>query len=102
MEMVAVESVGLTVTGTGLVSLCTRRKMPTPKLPKLTADAKKRWEQIPAHCRALLLNPVWRSKCRAGTEMLLTSGRMEGRDLVLNGTCKKCGASVARVIEPEE
>jgi hypothetical protein len=34
--------------------------------------------------------------------MELASGKMEDDCLILNGTCKKCGNKVARLIEPEE
>jgi hypothetical protein len=72
------------------------------QMPKLTIDAKRRWDQVPESIRKEILNSVWCSHCRGGSPMQLREGKMSGRSLVLQGTCKKCGGEAARVIEPAE
>jgi hypothetical protein len=71
-------------------------------LPKLTSNAKKRWEQVPERARKTIINSVWCSHCKKGTPLQLREGEMSGRTLVLRGTCKKCGGEVTRVIEPAD
>ncbi len=78
------------------------KEMETIPLPKFTADAKKRWEQVPERTRREIMESVWCSQCRTGVPMQLREGKMSGRSLVLRGTCKKCGSEAARVIEPAE
>ena len=69
--------------------------------PKLTPQAKKRWEQIPERTRKDILENVWCAQCRTEVSMRLREGKMSGRSLVLRGACKKCGNETARVIEPD-
>jgi hypothetical protein len=71
-------------------------------LPKLTPDAKKRWNQVPEWARKEIIDSVWCSLCRTGVPMHLHTGKMVKGLLVLQGTCKKCGGEVARAVEPEE
>ena len=78
------------------------REMKTVPLPKLTPQAKKRWEQIEESVRRNILENVWCSQCRTMVALQLREGAMESRSLVLRGTCKKCGGEAARVIEPVE
>jgi len=70
--------------------------------PRMTAPAKKRWSQIPESTRKDLLDNVWCVNCRTAISMQLRTGAIEGRSLVLRGTCKQCGGDVARVIEQSE
>ena len=70
--------------------------------PKLTADAKRRWCQVPEPARKEIMDNVWCGNCLSPTSMQLREGTLSGRSLVLHGTCKKCGGEVARVIEPAE
>jgi hypothetical protein len=72
------------------------------QLPKLTIDAKRRWDQIPETDRKEILDNVWCSHCRTAVNMQLREGKMSGRSLVLHGMCRKCGGEAARVIEPDE
>jgi hypothetical protein len=74
----------------------------TIPFPKLTAPAKKRWEQITDQIRKEILTNVWCSQCREMVTLQLREGAMSGRSLVLRGTCKTCGCEAARVIEPIE
>jgi hypothetical protein len=78
------------------------KKTDVVQLPQFTADARKRWDRVPKEFREVILNSVFCSHCRVGTAMQLRGGKMSGRCLVLEGTCKKCGGEMARVIEPEE
>jgi hypothetical protein len=76
--------------------------MSTISSVRLTPGARKRWQQVPDWAKEEILQAVWCSACLAGTPMQLREGRMEERDLILEGTCRKCGTEVARLIEPEE
>lgn len=78
------------------------KEMKTIPLPKFTAAAKERWEQVPEWARKEIMESVWCSQCRTGVPMHLREGKMSRRSLVLRGTCKKCGSEAARVIEPDE
>lgn len=78
------------------------RKATVVPLPKLTVDARKRWNQIPEPDRIEIMDNVFCGQCHGGASMQLREGKMAGRSLVLSGTCKKCGGEVARVIEPTE
>jgi hypothetical protein len=77
------------------------RKGSVIALPKLTGDAKRRWDQVPESMRKEILDNVFCSHCR-GSSMQLREGKMSGRSLVLSGSCRKCGGETARVVEPEE
>jgi hypothetical protein len=68
-------------------------------LMKLTAQARKLWEKIPADIRVKLLNNVWCSTCASGSGIGNAEGKVEGGDLILRGACTRCGGEVARVIE---
>lgn len=85
--------------------LCERhfsRKAAIIPFPKLSAEAKRSWDQIPESDRKEILDSVWCAHCTGVTSMQLREGKMSGRSLVLHGTCKKCGGKAARVIEPTE
>lgn len=71
-------------------------------MPRFTIDAKRRWDQVQESIRKEILDSVFCSHCRGGSPMQLRGGEMSGRSLVLQGTCKKCGGEVARVIESKE
>lgn len=74
----------------------------TIPFPNLTPSAKKHWRQIPEEERKKILSNVWCSRCHKVVTLQLREGKMEGRSLVLKGTCKTCGGEAARVVEPEE
>jgi Domain of unknown function (DUF6429) len=78
------------------------KKAKVVPLPKLTNDAKRRWNQVPESIRKEILDSVWCGHCKTGTPLQLREGKMSGRSLVLQGTCKKCGGEAARVIEPSD
>lgn len=74
----------------------------TIAFPEMTAPAKKRWNSIPEKIRKDILDNVWCKNCREAISMQLQKGSMQGRCLVLRGSCKQCGGEVVRVIEPIE
>jgi len=72
------------------------------QLPKLSGDARKRWDQLQKSEKVEILESAWCSGCTNVTSLQLRDGKMSGRSLVLTGTCKKCGGEAARVVEPED
>lgn len=66
---------------------------------KMTAQARKRWEKIPADIRVKLLNNVWCTACASETGIGQVEGKVERGDLILRGICTRCGGEVARLIE---
>lgn len=80
----------------------TEKKSNVIQMPVFTADAKRRWQQIPLVGQIELMDNVWCGECRGVTTIRIHDGKMSGDCLVLNGSCKKCGRAVARVIEPVE
>jgi hypothetical protein len=78
------------------------KKATVIQMPTLTPEAKRRWEQVPEAARKAILDNVWCSECRTGIALQFREGKMVGTSLVLHGTCRICGAEVARVVEPAE
>jgi hypothetical protein len=78
------------------------KEMKTLPFPKLSGVAQKRWNQVPEMVRKDIMDQVWCTHCRNSTPVQLREGEKSGRFLVLQGTCKKCGSKVSRVIEPDE
>jgi hypothetical protein len=78
------------------------KKITVIPLPMFTADAKRRWDQVPQLTKKEIMDNVWCGHCLTGISMQLREGQMSGRSLILHGTCRKCGGEVARVIEPAE
>ncbi|HDL02078.1 MAG TPA: hypothetical protein ENH23_07580 [candidate division Zixibacteria bacterium] len=72
-----------------------------PKGP-FSREAKARWDKIPRYAQMKLLENVWCTECSDITSILLDSAEMEQRNLILRGTCNKCGGEVCRLIEPED
>ena len=64
-------------------------------------DAKRLWDTIPARHKTQILNNVWCVHCAKTTTIVRYTGRMEGKNLVLEGACERCGGNVARLIENE-
>ncbi len=78
------------------------KKAETLPFPDFTVAAKQRWQQIPEKTRKDILDNIWCPHCGTGGSMQLKNGVIEGRCLILRGTCKKCGKDVARLIESEQ
>ncbi|GAE26499.1 hypothetical protein JCM9140_2576 [Halalkalibacter wakoensis JCM 9140] len=60
--------------------------------------AKKRWNQIPADIRKKIESNVFCGTCKVTTivDYVVDS---EDHQMILKGSCKTCGRSVARVID---
>lgn len=67
--------------------------------PGFTVPAARAWARVPAHLKIRLLNNVWCGHCRGTCSIAVSSGTITRGDLLLQGTCTKCGGPVARVIE---
>lgn len=62
--------------------------------------ALKKWAKVPSNIQQLLINNVFCSKC--GVTTIVDYGIHNDRfGVVLKGFCKKCGGSVARMVEDE-
>lgn len=60
--------------------------------------ALKKWAKVPSNIQQLLIDNVYCSKC--GISTIVDYGIHNDRfGLVLKGSCKKCGGSVARFVE---
>jgi hypothetical protein len=66
-----------------------------------TPEAQRRWEQLSADTRHLVLTHVWCPQCSQARSMDLAGGAIIADDLVLTGTCTVCGHRVARLLEGE-
>jgi S-adenosylhomocysteine hydrolase len=63
-------------------------------------DALKRWADLPADKRRLLLDNVWCPDCSTAVTICDFSAQVvAGKGVVLKGFCGKCGHKVARVLE---
>ncbi len=68
---------------------------------KFTAAAKTLWDSIPQQIQKQLLDNVWCVSCSGISTIVEFEGQVEEGDLVLTGSCKKCGSEVVRSIESE-
>lgn len=57
------------------------------------------WERIPENIRKTLLANVWCGRCAGSTTIVNFRGTIEGGDLILRGSCSRCGTEVVRLIE---
>ncbi len=78
------------------------KEIKTLPFPKMIGAAKKRWDELSPDSKKAIINSTWCPRCKDSTTIQVSEGRMSGRSLVLRGTCKKCGAEVARTVEPED
>jgi hypothetical protein len=62
--------------------------------------AAKKWNAIPKNMQEKLINNVFCSSCGV-TAIVDFSIRNDKYGILLEGTCKKCGGPVARLIENE-
>lgn len=67
--------------------------------PGFTAPAARVWSRVPASMKIRVLNNVWCGHCRGNCSIAVSSGTITRGDLLLQGTCTKCGGPVARVVE---
>ncbi len=68
---------------------------------EFTAEALSVWVSIPQQVREQILSSVWCTRCARATTAINISGRLEEGDLILTGTCARCGATVARTLESQ-
>ena len=69
---------------------------------KFTVEAAVVWSAVLPHQKEKVLKNVFCAKCGGVAEMVKFSGKMEKGDLILRGSCKKCGGKVVRLIESSE
>jgi hypothetical protein len=76
--------------------------MPREKQSRiLSAQAQRRWESLPVADRESILGAVWCASCSRTSRMVVGGGQIVAGDLVLSGTCSRCGADVERLVESE-
>jgi hypothetical protein len=66
---------------------------------RLEDNAMAKWESIPQIDRTRILEAVWCGGCSGRATMVDYDVRMEKQDLILSGSCAKCGHKVVRVVE---
>jgi len=57
------------------------------------------WRAIPADAQLKILSTVWCTRCKNMITIYGISARVGSGMLVLRGSCSRCGADVARVVE---
>ena len=60
------------------------------------------WSLVPREARARILKNVFCTRCRVSVEMVDYMGTEKTGDVVLTGSCKRCGHQVVRVVETSE
>jgi hypothetical protein len=63
------------------------------------APALKRWDEIPPSIQAKLLGNVWCGICSKTVHIIVESGSIKNKDLIITGRYADCGGPVARLIE---
>jgi hypothetical protein len=66
-----------------------------------TLEAARRWQTIPPWAQKKIVDNVFCGRCIGSVPIVLEKAEMEGKSLVLRGTCKNCGAEVCRVVEDD-
>lgn len=69
---------------------------------QFTAKAAVLWGTIPKEARERILRNVFCGNCRGSVLIADYTGEEQNGDLVLKGTCAKCGGEVVRVVETSE
>ena len=60
------------------------------------------WGTIPKEARERILADVYCVKCRAAVPITKFTGDEDKGDVILKGSCAKCGHEVVRVVETSE
>lgn len=68
---------------------------------EFTDEANILWKAIAPQIQKQLMDNVWCTNCLGVTTITNFKGYVEDGDLVLTGSCAKCGGKVTRVIENE-
>ena len=69
---------------------------------RFTARAAVLWGTIPKQAREQILKNVFCVECRGSVEIINFTGEESRGNLVLKGSCAKCGHEVARVVETSQ
>ena len=69
---------------------------------RFTARAATLWATIPREARERILKNVFCGQCGGSVELIKFTGEEPDGDLVLTGSCAKCGQAVARVVETSQ
>jgi len=68
-------------------------------MPEFTPTAARFWRDVGPAARDAITTNVWCSHCRGAVEIVDFGGEEKPGGIVLRGTCKTCGGSVARYVE---
>ena len=69
---------------------------------QFTTRAAVLWATIPKEARERILKNVFCAQCGGSVEIIKFKGEERDGNLVLTGSCAKCGHQVARVVETSE
>ena len=64
-----------------------------------TVAARRRWEALPPSDRKLFADTSWCASCGSQRAMRVKGGSVVKGDLILFGTCSKCGEELKRLVE---
>jgi hypothetical protein len=73
-----------------------------PAKDQFTPDAAILWSSFPETVKPKILKNVYCANCRATVEIVDFKGTAVNGDLVLEGSCNKCGGKVARLLETSQ
>jgi hypothetical protein len=76
--------------------------LPSMTDEQFTAQAAALWSTIPRQARERILKNVFCAECRGSVEIIKFTGEESDGNLVLKGSCAKCGHEVARVVETSQ
>jgi hypothetical protein len=76
--------------------------LPSMTDERFTARAAVLWGTIPKEARERILKNVFCAVCRGSVEIIKFTGEEQDGNLVLKGSCAKCGHAVARVVETSQ
>ena len=69
---------------------------------QFTTRAAVLWATIPREARERILKNVFCAQCGGSVEIIKFKGEERDGNLVLTGSCAKCGHKVARVVETSQ
>jgi hypothetical protein len=69
---------------------------------QFTARAAVLWGTIPRQACEQILKNVFCADCRGSVEIINFTGEVSEGNLVLKGSCAKCGHAVARLVETSQ